>query len=281
MEQIEPTDVIALRLDDVGACTKRYEVYSEHSWRWRRFHISANWLFLKYIPPFKKWGPYREMRPDEWQAVFRILEGCGAKLTVGVTAAWAEAEDHLVPFPKKFPGEAAVLKEGVQSGLIEIANHGLTHCVLANNAFKPKWFDSNRRYHREFWDWIPPEVQEDHIRQAQEILQDFFRIEVVTFVPPGNRFTDVTVEIAERYGIRYISCQTPRRMHVQMAIVGDEQVLPFHDREIVLSGVPWLCELLSNHADKEFCFVRDLGKLMLASAKPTRRPIVSGAVHRQ
>ena len=254
---------ITLRLDDVGACSKRYEIYSDHAWSWKALSVSANWLFLKYVPPFKKWGPYREMTAQEWHAVYDLLETYGAKLTVAVTAAWAESERHLIPFPMRFPEEAAALKEGLGQGLIEIANHGLTHCVLKDNAFKPKWFSSNRRYHREFWDWVPLEEQEEHIRRSQDILQTYFHTEVVTFVPPGSVFTEATLEIAWRYGMRYVSCNTPRRLHGQMAIVGDEQVLPFHDREIVLNGVDWLQQRLEANRDKQLCFVRELGEELL------------------
>jgi len=209
------------------------------------------------------------MTPGEWREIYGLLEDTNAVLTVSVTAAWAESENRLVDFPQKFPEEARALKEGVEIGLIEIANHGLTHCVLTRGAFGPKWFSSNRRYHREFWDWIPPEVQEDHIRRSQEILQSFFETHVVTFVPAGNVFTDTTLQIAQRYGLRYVSCSTQRRIHGGMAIVGDEQVLPFHDRDIVLNGPSWLREVLDKNVDKKFCFVKDLGESMLRSVART------------
>ena len=260
--------MLALRLDDVGASTKRYEVYSHHVLRlWKLNLWYGNWLFLKYLPPFKMWGPYREMKEREWLCLYELLENYQAKLTVAVTAAWVESETNLIPFPKKFPSEAAILKEGVEQGLIEIANHGLTHCVLKNNLFRPKLFSSNRKYHREFWDWISPEIHEKHIARSKKILEDFFKVNVITFVPPGNNFADFTIEIVKRYGFQYISCQTPKRMSKGIAIVGDEQVLPFHDREIVLHGVQWFREILEKNANSEFCFVRDLGQKMLETFK--------------
>lgn len=252
--------MIALRLDDVGASSKRYEVYSDHLFGVGRFGISANWLFLKYLRPFRKWGPYRELTGQEWRRIYACLEEFQAKLTVAVTAAWAESCDRLIPFPRRFPEEAAALREGVEQGLIEIANHGLTHCVLQDNAFKPKWFSGNRRYHREFWDWIPPEIQEDHLRRSQDILQDWFETEIVTFVPPGNVFHDATLVAARRHGLRYVSCDAPRRVHGDMGVVGNEQVLPFHDRDIVLQGVEWLRRLLAKQRGGPFCFVRELGE---------------------
>lgn len=249
---------VALRIDDIGASTKRYEVYSEKVWRWRRFRVSGNWLFLKYLPGLRGWGVYREMRPDEWQGVFRLLEAYQAKLTVAITAAWAKSEHELIPFPQKFPGEAAALKEGLSAGLLEIANHGLTHCVLENDVFKPKWFESNRRYHREFWDWIPLAVHDDHLRRAQDILQGYFDCEVITFVPPGNVYTEDTLMAACKYGLRVVSCSTPPRQAGAMTVVGNENVLPFHDRELVLQGIGWLENVLRQNRDKQFCFVKDL-----------------------
>jgi len=204
--------------------------------------------------------------------MYDLLEEYGAKLTVAVTAAWAESEGHMIPFPMRFPEEAAALKEGLEQGLIEIANHGLTHCVLKDNAFKPKWFSSNRRYHREFWDWVPLEEQEEHIRRSQDILQTYFKAEVVTFVPPGNVFTDATLGIARRYGLRYVSCDTPRRIHGRVVIVGDEQVLSFHDRDIVLNGVGWLQQLIANQEGKQFYFIRELGERILTSPSQSVLP---------
>jgi hypothetical protein len=249
----------ALRIDDIGASSKRYEVYSHYPW--------SNWLFLKYMPPFKKWGPYREMRAKEWYEIYNLLKRYNAKLTVAVTAAWAESESQLIPFPIWFPEEARALREGVREGLIEIANHGLTHCVLKDNAFKPRWFSGNRLFHREFWDWIPPETQEKHLRRSQEILQSWFDTEIVTFVPPGNVFTDVTLEIARQYGLRYVSCNTPRKILSKVVIIGDEDVVPFHDRDIVLNGVGWLRRLIDNQGDRRFCFIRELGESFLTSTQ--------------
>ncbi len=264
--------VVALRLDDVGASTKKYEVYSTYTWklsvkrktfklRGKKLKIAlGNWLFLKYLPGLKAWGPYREMTSQEWYAMLDLLEKFHGKLTVGVTATWAESQENLIPFPERFPEEAAVLKEGLQQGLLEIANHGLTHCVLKNNVFKPKWFSGNRQYHREFWDWIPPEVQEEHLQRSQEILQSYFQTDVVTFIPPGNMFTDVTLQWAEKYGIRYVSCQTSPQTGAGLVILGNEHVIPFHDREIVLNGLEWLKQLLVDQQDNQCCLVKELGE---------------------
>jgi len=255
------SEPVALRLDDVGASTKRYEVYSERSWRVGPWRVQGNWLFLKYVPAFRGWGPYREMRAEEWKAVLDLLEQHDARLTVAVTATWVDSEDSLIPFPERFPDQAAVLKEGVERGLVEVANHGLTHCVVEKNAFRPKLFTSNRRFHREFWEWVPTPVHEEHICRSQDILQSWLDRAIVTFVPPGNVFTNATLDIAASYGLRCVSCRTKACTHGDMVVIGDERVIPFHDRDLVVNGPEWLGHLLVSQSGKRLCFVRDLAGL--------------------
>jgi len=251
---------LALRIDDIGASAKRYEIYARRDLSLGPLYVPGDFLFLKALPPFRAWGPYREMRPHEWIKVFELLTEFGAVLTVGVTAAWVNWDASLTPFPRKFPEEAAVLREGLGAGLIEIANHGLTHCVLENYAFRPAWRHGNRKAHREFWEHIPLRVQEDHLRRSQDILNETFGVDVVTFVPPGNVFTEATLEIAARYGLRVLSCETSLDSHPAMCVVGSDHVLAFHDREIVVEGVGWLRTLLEQHQGSEFCLVRDLAE---------------------
>ena len=251
---------LALRLDDVGASSKRYEVYSNRSWRVGPLRVSGNWLFLKYLPGWKSWGPYREMTAAEWHEVFGTLRSANARLTVAVTAAWADREDQVTPFPERFPAQAAALKEGVAEGLIEIANHGLTHCVLEGNLFRPHWMTSNRTYHREFWDWVPQLVQEQHIHRSQDILQEYFDVPVVTFVPPGNVFTEGTLEIAGRHGLRYVSCNAKPGTSGRLVVIGNEDVVPFHDRDLVLNGTGWLRALIDRQDGARCGTIADLAE---------------------
>ena len=53
-------------MDDVGASSKKYEVYSKL--------LFGNFLFLKYIPPFKAMGPYNELTVDNWDEIISILD---------------------------------------------------------------------------------------------------------------------------------------------------------------------------------------------------------------
>jgi hypothetical protein len=242
----------------VGASSKRYQVYSNRVWRLGPVRVSGNWLFLKYLPGWKACGPYREMEAAEWHEVFGILRQTGSRMTVAITAAWADRSDRVTPFPRKFPEQARALKDGAAEGLIEIANHGLTHCVLEGNAFHPRWFSGNRTFHREFWDWVPPAVQELHIRRSQEILQDYFGSPVLTFVPPGNVYTEETLAIAERYGLRYVSCNTPPRRAGRLLVLGNEDVDAFHDRDLVLHGVSWLRASIDRHQGRRCCSIAEL-----------------------
>jgi len=240
---------LALRIDDIGASTKRYEVYSKR--------LFGNFLYLKYLQSFRAWGPYREMTVEEWGEVFGILEQFNAKLTVGITATWVDRNGELIPFPKKFPQRAETLKEGLESGLLEIANHGLTHCVVGRHL--PRLFSSNRKYHREFWDWLPRKVHSDHLEHSQNILQDYFETGITTLIPPGNVFCKHTIDAAEANGIKRINCLAKNSPVSQMRIIGNESVIDFHDREIVLEGVEWLKRKLESlPEDTEFVFVKEL-----------------------
>jgi peptidoglycan/xylan/chitin deacetylase (PgdA/CDA1 family) len=244
---------LCLRIDDIGASSKKFEVYSQ------RFLGLGNWLFLKYLPGIRAWGPYREMTASDWDATFDLLWQFKARLTVAVTGAWVEWDGSLIPFPAKFPGEAAKLREGVQSGLIEIANHGLTHCVLQDFRFRPKAFSSNRKEHREFWDWIPASIHEEHLMRSQDILEGCFGSRPTTLVPPGNVFSEATLHAAVKTGIRKVNCNNADRAFPGLEIVNNKDVLAFHDRELVLWGTPWLkkrLESISN--DTRFVFARDL-----------------------
>jgi hypothetical protein len=249
-------------MDDVGAASKRHEVYglTRLALGPLRIPFPGNWLWLKYVPPIKRWGPYRELSATEWYAILEMLAGAGARMTVAVTAAWVEDAGTLTPFPRKFPESTRAIREGVAAGLLEVANHGLTHCLLANRAFRPRLFMGNRRYHREFYDFVPPEAQEASIARAQAILSDAFSGPIVTLVPPGNLLQPVTAEIARRHGIRYLSYGAPTSRDGVLPVVGNECGLVFHDRDVVLGGLPWLRSRLAEVRGCAVLFVREMGE---------------------
>jgi peptidoglycan/xylan/chitin deacetylase (PgdA/CDA1 family) len=240
---------IALRIDDIGGSTKQFEVYSKRK--------IGNFLFLKYLKGFKAWGPYREMSVDEWNEVYKILRRFKAKLTVGITAAWIGRDGSLTPFPEKFSEEAKILKDGLNEGLLEIANHGLTHCVVGKHL--PKLFTSNRKYHREFWDWIPREVHFEHLEKSQKIFRQWLGEPPTTLIPPGNVYSIDTLQAAEKYGIKQINSYMDHNIKSRVQIINNDNVDAFHDREIVLEGLEYFNQKLSDYPDDEqFIFVKDL-----------------------
>ena len=253
---------IALRMDDIGAATKVWEVYAKRLPLPGPAGDAGNWLFLKYLPPLALWGPYRELRPDDWERILNALTRHSALLTVAITAAWVTWSGELIPFPERFPRQAELVRRGVVAGLLEVANHGLTHCVLAGHVFRPRLFAGNRTSHREFWDWVPAEVQEDHLRRSQEILRGWLGTEITTFVPPGNVFGAQTLRAAEKHGLRYLSCATTPRVDGGVTIIGNDGVIAFHDRDLVKGGTTWLERVIKKHVEQgaSFKLVRQLGE---------------------
>jgi hypothetical protein len=243
---------IALRIDDIGASTKEYEVYS------KKWYGLGNFLFLKYFDYFKAWAKYREMTADEWYSIFELLKKYNAKLTVGITASWVNYNGTSIIFNEKFPEEAKALKFGMEEGLIEIANHGLTHCVVKDNLFRPKLFTSNRTYHREFWEWLGKDLHIEHIKKSQSILKNYFQVDIETLIPPGNVFCDYTVEASKRYNIKYINCQIESKNMNGIKIVSNDNVFAFHDKEIVEDGLEWFENILKKYQGYEHTFIRDL-----------------------
>jgi peptidoglycan/xylan/chitin deacetylase (PgdA/CDA1 family) len=245
-------------MDDVGASSKRYEVYGIT--RIAGVPFPGNALFLKYLPPIKRWGPYRELRAAELAAVLDRLGRLGARLTVAVTAGWVEWDGAVTPYPVKFAEAARVLRDGARAGLIEVANHGYTHCVLQDLRFRPRWWRGNRAEHREFHDWLPESVHREHLARSQDIHQQFLGEPVLTLVPPGNLLSRKTLAVAPATGIRYVSCLGAGKWApaAGLVLVDDAEVEAFHDRDLVHHGVTFLDRLLAGAAPGSFVTVREL-----------------------
>jgi peptidoglycan/xylan/chitin deacetylase (PgdA/CDA1 family) len=251
---------VALRLDDVGAATKRYEVHGRT--RLGPLPFPGNWLFLKRLPGIKRWGPYRELEAAEWERLLALLADAGARLTVAITAGWVEWNARVVPFPQKFPAQAAMIRDGVARGLLEVANHGYTHCVLADRAFRPRAWSSNRAYHREFLESVPDAEQREHLARSQAILEDYFGTPVVTFVPPGNAFTRATAAMAVEHGLRFLSCYGAGTLPPVpgLTVVDGDRVVDLHDRDVVLGGLEVLSRILARRPGGGFTTVREVGE---------------------
>ena len=240
---------IALRMDDVGASSKKFNVYSKYPF--------CNTLFLKYLPPFRAWAPYNELSEEKWLDILNLLSKFNAKLTIGVTACYVNKDSSLIPFYEKFPGQAKIILSGVQNELIEVANHGLSHCIIGKHL--PNMFSSNRKNHREFWDFMPREWHFDHIKTSQKILKDWIGYQVSTFIPPGNVYSIDTIDAADEFGIMRINSSKIIPSQTKVNIINEDSVYPFHDREIELYGIAWLESRIKElKQNQEFTLIRDL-----------------------
>ena len=260
---------VALRLDDVGAASKRHEVYGVTRVRVGTVAVPfpGNLLFLKYVPPIKRWGPYPEIAADQWERILAALARTGARMTVAVTAGWVERDGAIVPFPRKFPDAARVLRQGVADGLLEVANHGYTHCVVKDGLFLPRLFSGNRPYHREFYDWLPEETHREHLERAQDILSSWLGAPIETFVPPGDVLSPKAVAVAPTVGIRFISRTggAPPGGDHGVTFVDEARVRVLHDRDLVRRGLGDLERRIDAERGSHLVTVAELGRLQQAA----------------
>jgi len=223
------------RIDDIGASTKQFEQYSYYKW--------ANFWFLKRLPYLKAWGPYKELSAKEWTILLDIFKKNSIKPIIAITASWVEKNSSLTPFPKKFPHQAEILKRALKEGCIEIANHGLTHCVVGNHL--PLLRHNNRRFHREFWPELNEEIHTKHIKKSQEILESYFDTPIETFVPPGNVWSIKTYNALKNTNIKKIisskyMLDSNMKINDIKFINDNHSFFSFHDRELKLYGPKWL-----------------------------------------
>ena len=90
-------------------------------------------------------------------------------------------------------------------------------------------FSSNRKNHREFWDFMPREWHFDHIKTSQKILKDWIGYQVTTFIPPGNVYSNDTIDPP-----RHLEFENKFRKIIpnqtKVNIINEDSVYPFHDR---------------------------------------------------
>lgn len=239
--------MITFRIDDVGASTKYYNQHGKKLFTYRGipyfYFPLANFWFFKRIPPFKQWGKYEELTKDEWINLLNIFKKYNIKPIIGITACWVNKKSKLIPFPKKFPEQAEVLKRAFINNDISIANHGLTHCVVGNHLPKP--LSSNKKYHREFWPWLDKEIHKEHILKSQKILEHFFQKPITIFIPPGNVWSFKTYEALKKTNIKQVICNrymldSNQSLEDIEFIDDSEGFFNLHDRELKLYGKKWL-----------------------------------------
>lgn len=249
--------MIGIRIDDIGASTKHFNQYGKKTFRFRGFPYFyfpfANLGFFKRIPPFRGWAVYDELTAGEWQDFFVLFREFGVKPIIAITATWVEKDGTLTPFPEKFPEEAAALKQAAKEGLVTIASHGLTHCVVGKHL--PQFAAPNRQFHREFWDWVPADVQREHILRSQEILETYFEMPIEILVPPGNVWCKSTYEALKGTNIKTVLCNRYMRDSTEpmegITFIDDRQgYWNIHDRELKRYGKKWLLKQLQSYANR-------------------------------
>jgi len=240
---------IVFRMDDVGASTKKFEIYSNK--------MFGNFLFLKRMPYFKAWGPYDELTSDNWIDIFNFIGENNYKISLAITAAWVDEKNNLIPFYDKFPDQAKVIHDYLKKDIIEINNHGLTHCVVGKH--KPRLFSSNRKYHREFWEWLPYETQYFNISKSSEIFKNWLGFSPDILVPPGNVYSIDTIKICEELNFKTINSSKTFHLKTNIRILNNDNVFAFHDRDISLYGSVWLKNLYKNYSKShQFHFIKEL-----------------------
>ena len=201
----------ALRIDDIGAASKRWEIWSRHRW--------ANATPLKWLYPFKAWGPYRELAAWELDMLCGLVDGKRSRLTLAITACWVERDGTLVPYPEKFPRQAEVILKWVRRGTVEVANHGLTHCRVGQHL--PRWWRGNREMHREFTDAMSRNDVARSLGLSQSIFERWLGLRPRVLVPPGLQFPEKFYDGLGPVGLRVWTREDEARC------------LTYHDRDFV------------------------------------------------
>lgn len=245
-----------VKIDDIGASTKKYNQHGKKLFKFKNFPIFyfpfSNIGFFKRIWPFKEWAPYEELTAEEWKEFLDIFKKTGIKPTIAITACWVDEKSNLIPFPEKFPDEAAILKNAFNNNEITIANHGLTHCIVGKHL--PNFFTSVRKYHREFWPYLDAKIHEEHILKSQKILEDFFEKPIEAFVPPGHVWSKKTYGAMKNTSIKKIisnryMLDSDKPME-KIEFINDNDYFNFHDRELKLFGTTWLLSKINEIISK-------------------------------
>jgi peptidoglycan/xylan/chitin deacetylase (PgdA/CDA1 family) len=183
------------------------------------------------------------------EKILEIFEKNNIVPVVAITATWVDENSKLIPFPEKFPKEAEFLKQAFLQDKIVVANHGLTHCIIGKHL--PKFFKSNREFHREFYSRMEQTWHDEHIKKSQNILENYFGKKVEYFVPPGNIWSEKTYKAFTGTNIKFVLSNKYMEDYdeemVGIKFIKDgEAMTAFHDRELKLFGSRWLEKFLKN-----------------------------------
>ena len=221
-------------------------------------------LLCSSISPASGAGPLCRLTAPRWRAILDLLAETGAHLTVAVTATWVRTTT-LTPYARRFPmrrPRSARLERGAGRDRQPWSDA----LSVRDGAFRPRAFGSNRPFHREFYEFVPPDEQRAQHRPRPGPLADAFKTDVVTFVPPGNLLQPTTLELARDVGLRFASFRAPTSLDGPLPVIGDDRGVVFHDREVARQGPRWLRGVLSARRGVEVLQVKELGARLLHAA---------------
>lgn len=240
-----------LRIDDFFSNTR---LFNQHA-KTKRISIFllkkipilffANWFFFKRIKIVKGWAPFPEITTNQLLMISDLLEKFNCSATLAITATFADEKGKLIPFFEKYPEHSKIIKDGIHKKIFHIANHGLTHCVLNKKKYLPHIFSSNRKYHREFWSWIPYDIKKKHITKSNKLLEEYFNIKIDTFVPPGNVWCKETEEIITKEGINILITDKKNiDVNKNKIKIINNNIIAIHTKDIVEGPKDYFINLL-------------------------------------
>ena len=233
-----------IRIDDIGASTKEFNVYGRNTLSINKKTVSfppiiSNFLFMKRFPLFSGWAKYKELEFNNWIEIINTLKENNSKLNIAITACWVNENGELQRFDEKFPEQVEIIKFGVKENLLYILNHGLTHCIPGRH--RPLRFQSGQKFHREFTSFLSLEKQYMHLRESQRILKEIFGKSPKILTPPGNMYNEDTLISMKELGLFIIQCdrntshQPSDEILLKYCIkhIPNENIKVIHDRDIV------------------------------------------------
>lgn len=221
-----------IRIDDLNACTAI-------------FHRHCKIGVMRYFPFYShryfggRWAPYPQLSVGELENFLTEVFDRGFKVQLGITPFFAKNEHEFIPFHENLPHiYEFIIKNLKKNNMLEIGTHGFSHAVTEGNRYKKYYLYNTKIYHREFWPWVPYEVQFKKIELGAAYMKRYFG-NIELFIPPGNVFTSTTCKILRNFSYKRISCLKPlwpinyhglehEKIPLQNAI---------HDRDIVLRRV--------------------------------------------
>lgn len=253
----------AIRIDDIGASSKEFEIYGKTriSIKGKKLPVPipgfiTNFLFFKKFPLWKGWGPYNEFTPLELENLIMTSHNLKIKLSIAITAGWVDKNSKITEYGKKFPDHVKLLIEGIKYGVVEILSHGYTHCIVGSHL--PKNFRSNRKEHREFYDFLGYRLLNEHVKNSKNILENLFQKKIEILVPPGNVFGNKTIDACLNNDIKVINCNTETKVKNGILLLGNENISALHDRDFKFKK-----NLINDFKNLETVFVSELAKNLI------------------